>query len=212
MIDLMLNVRRRFWDGVSTETIQNYLENLTKFKDALNTIRFTYSHNLFGSDKLLKEIQELVDKELKFCSFYFEYQKRCESEPNFNQWIFKNEEDIKPQWGWKEAQGEQWVKTNGKIKAIIQFDRSGIRVKMSLSFENDSSSLNFMGRYVENKIRPVHLKNETSIANKVVEFKMKADACLSDHEYPEYCAEKTSIDTLNKLLWINDSVGKEAEV
>ena len=206
MIDLMINVRRRFWYGVSTEEVQDYLDGLTKFKDELESMHFNYRHNLFGSDKLIKEIQELVDKEIKVCSFYFEYQKRYESEPNFNQWIFKEKEDIKPRWDWENVPGEQWTKTNGKSKAIIQFDRSGIRVKISLSFENDSSALNFMPQ--ENKIRPVHLKNETSIANKVAEFKMTADAYLSDHEYPLYCAEKTSIDTLNKLLWIKESVGK----
>ena len=212
MIDLMLNVRRRFWPGVSTETVQTYLEELTKFKAELNTMYFTYLHNLFGSDNLIKEIRELIDKELKICSFYFEYKKRCESEPDFNQWIFKDKEDIKPRWGWEEVHGEQWIKTNGKLKAIIQFDRSGKRVKISLSFENDSPTLSFIDRYIKNKIRPVHLKNETSIANKVDEFKTMADAYLSDHEYPQYCAEKASIDTLNKLLWINDSVGKEAEI
>ncbi len=211
MIDLMLNVRRRFWHGVSTESVQNYLEELTKFKDELDTMNFTYRHSLFGSDKLIEDIQELVDKEIKFCSFYDEYQKRSESEHSFNQWIFNNKEDIKPRRAWDEVHGEQWIKTNGKIKAIIQFDRTGKRVKISLNFENDSSTLSFMDRYVKHKFKPVHLKNETSIANKVAEFKMKADAYLSDHEYPQYCAEKTSIDTLNKLLWINDSVEKEAE-
>ena len=207
MIDLMLNVRRRFWHGVSTEEVQNYLEELTKFQEKLDTMDFMYRHNLFGSDKLIKEIQELINRELNLCAFYKEYQKRCESEPNFSQWIFKEKEDIKTRYNW-EVPGEQWTKSNGKIKAIIQFDRSGKRVKISLSFENDSATLNFMDQY---KIRPVHLKNETSIANKVAEFKMEADAYISEHEYPLYCAEKTSIDTLNKLLWINDSVGKEAE-
>jgi len=211
MIDLMLNVRRRFWYGVSTEEVQDYLDGLTKFKDELESMHFNYRHNLFGSDKLIKEIQELVDKEIKVCSFYFEYQKRCESEPTLSQWIFKDKEDIRPMFPWNKVPGEQWTKSNGKIKAIIQFDRSGKRVKISLSFENDSIALSFNDRSVGNEIKPVHLKNETSIANKVAEFKMTADAYLSDHEYPLYCAEKTSIDTLNKLLWINDSVGKEAE-
>ena len=149
----------------------------------------------------------MVDNELKHCSFYFEYQKRCESEPTLSQWIFKDKEDIKPRWEWVVVPGEQWVKTNGKIRAIIQFDRSGKRVKISLIFENDSSTLSFVDRYEGDKFKPVHLKNETSIANKVAEFKVEADAYLSDHEYPLYCAEKTSIDTLNKLLWINDLRG-----
>lgn len=206
MINYILNVRRMFYPCVSTETVQVYLKELTKFKDELHTMHFTYLHNLFGCRDLLKEIQELIDKEINFCSFYFEYQKRCESEPNFNQWIFKNEEDIISRW---EVHGEQWIKTNGKIKAIIQLDRSGKRVKISLSFENDSSTLGFMDRYVKNKFRSVHLKNETSIANKVSDFKMKADVYLSEHEYPQYCAEKTSIETLNKLLWIKDIVEDE---
>ena len=210
MIDFALTVRRMFWHGVSmAESVQTYLDDLTKFKDELNTMRFTYTHNLFGSDKLLKEIQELISREIKLCSFYSEYQERCASEPNFNQWIFKKKEDINPRYGWQEAQGDQWVKTNGKLKATIQFDRSGKRVKISLSFDNDSSALSFMDRYGENKIKPVHLKNETSIANKVAEFKIKADAYLSDHKYPGYCAEKNSINTLNKLLWINDSVDSQ---
>lgn len=79
-------------------------------------------------------------------------------------------------------------------------------MKISLSFENDSSTLSFMDQYVKNKIKPVHLKNETSIVNKISDFKMKAEAYFSDNEYPRYCAEKTSIDTLNKLLWINARV------
>lgn len=75
MINLMLNVRRRFWTDVSTETVQVYLKDLTKLKDELNTMHFTYLHNLFGSEGLLKEIRELVDKELNFAPFTLSIRK-----------------------------------------------------------------------------------------------------------------------------------------
>jgi len=207
MIDLILNVRRRFWYDVSTDAVQTYLEELTKFKDELDNMSFTYTHNLFGSDALLKEINELIGKEIKLCSFYHEYQNRRESEPNFNQWVFTAKEDVKTLFPWNVPDGGQWTKTNGKIKAIIQFDRSGKMVKITLNYENDSSTLTFIDRHNEKGVpKPVHLKNEDSIANKVEAFKMMADTFLLENEYPQYCSEKTSIDVLNKLLWIDDSV------
>jgi len=204
MLNMEVNVSRRqfFWQEVSLQMVEAYLKELNEMKEKLASFDFDYEHTLFGSKELLSSVNSSIDTEIKYCEFFKEYRSRRENEPLFDQWVFTKKEDIIPQSEWNPPQGEQWTKTNGRVKAIIQFDRSGLSTKITLDFKN-SSPLDFLDSY--RKPQPsdrTHLRNEASINKKIEEFKARADAFLKEHEFPRYEHTKRDLDILKRLLCI----------
>jgi len=205
MIDVEIRVKREpsFWQEVSPKMVEAYLKELIEEKEALNKFGFAYEHTLFGSKNLLDKLNQSINSEISYCEFYKEYNRRRETEPNFSQWILTRKEDIKVVQTWDPPQGEQWTKSNGRVKAIIQFDRSGLTVKITLKFEEDCEALKFLPDYNwQKQIPTAHLKNEESIEAKVKEFKAKADEFLSQHLFPRYEPAQTNLDILKRLLCI----------
>ena len=205
MIDVEVRVKREpfFWQEVSPKMVEAYLKELNEAKETLRNFGFAYEHSLFGSGKLLDSLNRNIEREISYCEFYKEYNHRHETEPNFNQWILTKVEDIKTAGEWDKPQGEQWTKTNGRVKAIIQFDRSGLRVKITLKFKEDCNALKFLPDYNwQKQIPTAHLQNEKSIETKVKEFKAMADDFLSQKLLPRYEPAETNLDILKKLLCI----------
>jgi hypothetical protein len=183
--------------------VEAYLKQLNEMKETLKNFGFAYEHSLLGSKQILDSLNRSIDIEIKYCEFYKEYNRRLETEPNFGQWILTKKEDIKTVREWDKPQGEQWTKTNGRVKTTIQFDRSGLTVKITLKFEDDCEALKFLPDYNwQKQIPTAHLTNEKSIEAKVKEFKTMADEFLSQHLYPRYEPAETNLDILKKLLCI----------
>jgi hypothetical protein len=200
MIQTEIAIRRGIglWGGVSPETVKRYREELEALKKQLSDFSFLYERTLFGGE-LRKALIDEIDEELKYCLFYDEFNHR--SEPNFGQWVFRKQEDINAdKQDWQKVPGDQWTKTNGRVKAIIQFDRRGLMVKISLSYENDSTNLKFYERHYHYKegIQEAHLKSEASIEARVQQFKDEADAYLNEHLYPLYSQHEAEL--LKQLL------------
>lgn len=200
MLSTAISIRRSsgLWGGVLPETVERYRKELEELKKRLEDASLLYEHNLFGSEPLMTEVQAVIAKEIKYCLFYEEYRSRRTSEPNFGEWVFTKQEDIKPKHDWLKVPSEQWTKTNGRVKAIIQFDRSGIMVKLTLEYQNDSDSLTFFIKGYQHVLPSVHVKSAASIEAKVQEFKSQADAFLEEHMYPLY--DTTDFDLLKQLL------------
>ena len=136
--------------------------------------------------------------EISYCNFYRECTER-QKEPNFNQWTFLKKEEIKPLYGWQKPQGEQWTKTNGRVRATIQYDRSGIMVKLTLSYKNDSPTLEF----IENvKDVVAHASKESSINAKVVDLKKTAEAFMGVHLLPRYERIMLELRDIEQMLCI----------
>jgi len=140
-----------------------------------------------------------IDQELEYCLFYDEYQNRKASTPNLGEWVFTKQEDIEPEYSWREVPGEQWTKTNGRIKATIQLDRTSLMVKITLEYKNDSNHLKFYEAPYREKPSVTHLKSENSISDKIQELKNEADAFLMANLSPHY----SQYDLLNQLLCLN---------
>jgi len=212
MITTEITIRRGsgLWGGVSPDTVKRYREELEKLKKELNDFDFIYGHNLLGSEELMKSLKGEIDEEIKYCLFYDEYRNREASDSNLGKWVFMKQEDIKPEYDWLKVPGEQWTKTNGRIKAIIQFDRTSIMVKITLEYKNDSEHLKFYeasyrsikhGEWTR-KPPTAHLKSEDSINAKVQELKNEADTFLEDNLNPLY--SQYEIDLLKQLLHLKE--------
>ncbi len=206
MIDLEIKIRRAWplWkDDFGVSDVENYLKELRETEENIRVNSFNYEHVLFGNDKIIESVRKLISQETKYCEFFIDHQKRI-LEPDYNKWVFLKKEDIKPLSDWMKPQGEQWIKTNGRVKATIQFDRSGSLVKIKASFENDNEYLNFIDYETNARVeKTAHLKNEENINKKVEEYKTYADRMMGEYIYPRYTPEKNMIDLLGKLLCVN---------
>lgn len=199
MITPELNIRRysELWGGVTPETVKRYREELEQMQKDIQD--YTHERILFVSPKLVSSLSSAIGEEIKYCLFYDEYLERL-SDSKLGQWVFRKQEDIPDLYGWKKAPGEQWVKTNGRIKAVIQFDRTGIMVKITLEYDNDSKNLKFYERSYRQHVPTFRLKNENSIEEAVRELKRDADRFLEDRLFP--LGSNTDFNTLKELLHI----------
>ena len=199
MITVELNIRRYsgLWGGVTSETVKRYKEELEQMQKDIQD--YTHERILFVSPEITNGLKSAISQEIKYCLFYDEYLQR-QSETKLGQWAFRKQEDIPDLSGWKKAPGEQWVKTNGRIRAVIQFDRTSVMVKISLEYENDSASLNFYERAYHHQVPTVRLRNENSIKEAVRQFKRDADRFLEDLMFP--AGASTEFNTLQELLHI----------
>lgn len=197
-----LLVKRNIWDfqeGVTTATIQKVLDELTEYYNWVHgEVGWIAQNRLFLSKDLLEKMEAKLQDEIKYCKFYLELQER-KKEPNFNKWIFHKKEEIKPEWS---VQGDQWIKTNGRIKAIIEIDRSGKMTKINAKFRNDSETLEFTDYYHHPKIRASHAKNPQSIKEKIEQYKEYADKFLKERQFPQYNEEQRSFTLLKQILCI----------
>ena len=165
-IEFNLNIRREtsFWREFSSSLVQDYVRKLQEAKEELKKIRWVYESKLWGNRSLIDEMINEIDTELKYCQFYEEYIEREKTDSMLNTWVFTKKEDIKQIREWMKPQGDRWTKTNGRIRATIEIDRSGVMTKITLEYDNDSDSIEFLDRHRRNKSYNVaHLRNEDSI-------------------------------------------------
>ena len=184
-----------------TEGVQKYLKELQETRQKMGHEWYHATYFYFVDRECVKKIAEIIDKEIVYCEFYLEHQERKKAE-NFNQWTFIKREDVHFVSYDKEiADGEQWTKTNGKVKATIAFDRTKKTVGLEVSFVNDSHKLDFIDYHVNAEIcKKSHMKSLESIQDRVEEYKRYADKVLKEHQFPSWTPEKTRFDLLKKLL------------
>lgn len=200
------------WKGVNKETVAHYIKHLQ------GTLKELKGKNIWTiqkltkqiSDKTLDDIKNIIEEEIRRCKFYFEFLKRQEKEKNFNEWFFVKKEDRKEYFNhpdWYGNKGDCWTKTNGKIRALININRtSGIRVRVSLDIMNDAKNLKFCehnyrkGKEIEYK----HLSNEDSIKKQIEKYKKQTEEFCEKYKYPIYCSEIREIELLNNLLHIGE--------
>ena len=143
MLTTQIVIRRGsvLWGGVSPDAVQRYRQELEELKKELDSFSFVYDLNLLGSKTLMEGLQAVITEEITYCQFYDEYRIREASDSSLGQWVFTKQEDTEPLYHWQEVPGDQWTKTNGRVKAIIQLDRTGTMVKITLEYKNDSEYL-----------------------------------------------------------------------
>lgn len=207
MIETVLMIRRRFWSGFTASAVDEYLKELKDFQETLKKFGWEYESVLFGSNKLLKSIENIITDEIKYCEFYIEHQKRKE-DVNFQKWIFTKNDNIKPLFEWNKPVGDEWTRSNGRIKATIKIDRSGIMKKLTLFYMNDNQYLNFTeNRSSSDPVIKSHLRNEDSINKRIIEMKAVAETYQREHLFPLYTLEYSNFTYLENLLCVESCTG-----
>jgi hypothetical protein len=197
--DFNLTLRHESWEfkELTEENIEKQLHQLEEYQKWLKT-----NNHLFLDSKLYTLIADAVQREIEYHRFYLEFHA-ARREPGFNQWIFTPKEKVVNRYSWNEPH-DQWTRRNGRIKAIIEIDRTGVMTKISVSFENDSETLTFIDSYYgQPKVKPSHAKNPKSIQRKIKEYKEFADRFLKEHLFPHYNIEQRSFSLLKTLLCID---------
>ena len=153
------------------------------------------------NEELIKKIRSALEDEIKYCQFRKEYLDRAINESGFNEWCFT--ENVESGY-WDKTIGDEWTRTNGRIKATIRItppETERKRTRIKLEYKNDSSMLTFVDRYVkENK--PHNLKNLESINQRIKELKDVADEYLNLYLYPQWNIEKRNLRGLNTILCV----------
>lgn len=203
--DFTLMIKRESWDyrdGVTPATVQERLKALTEYFDWVHREGGWIARNhLFLSKELVEQVEAKLKQEIDYCKFYLELQER-RKEADFDKWVFHKKEELPPSW---DVQGDQWIRANGRIKAIVEIDHSGKMTAISVKFRNDSTTLRFMDDYYgQPKIQPSHAKNPQSITEKIEEYKRYADNFLKEHQYPQYNGEARSFTLLKQILCIEE--------
>ena len=158
------------------------------------------------NEELLKEMQAALETEIKYCQFRTEYLNAIANESGFNDWVFT--ENVESGY-WEKTTGDEWVRTNGRIKATIRIippKTEGKMTRIELKYRNDSNVLTFIDHSEET--RPTHnLKNPESIKERIKELKKEADEYLDSHLYPRWHVEERNLKGLNKILCIQKRRG-----
>jgi len=199
MIDFNLVISRSWFDPTD-EDYSLYEESLKEKLKALEDAWLIRPALI--NEALLKEMRTALETEIKYCQFHKEYLDRVKNEPNFNEWVFT--ENVESGY-WEKTVGDEWMRTNGRVKAIIRVIPPVIEGKMTrieLKYENDSITLTFIDRYMKDN-KPHNLKNAESIKKRIEELKQEANSYLEMHLYPQWNIELRNLKGLNKILCIS---------
>lgn len=153
------------------------------------------------NEELIKNMQTALENEIKYCQFHREYLDRVANETGFNEWTLT--ENVESGY-WEKTIGDEWTRTNGRIKATIRVippKTEGKMTRIELKYENDSRVLTFIDRYKEEN-KPHNLKNPESIKKRINELKDEAVEYFGLHLYPQWNIEKRNLNGLNKILCI----------
>ena len=203
MIDVDFVVRFPYhmkYEEVNQKTVSNYLKELEETVSHIKKNSFENHHLLFISPQMEKNLLTTLQTEIDYCTFYLELNERKTTDTNFGKWIFTKKENANPHFEWGKPKGDQWTKTNGKVKVTIELDTSGLMAKITLTAKNDASTLEFIDRYAHKPLAKSHLKNQASINHKIEALKTQADSFLNKHEFPRYDPTKTRYSILHKLF------------
>lgn len=200
-MDIALTMPRNqwLWRGVSPKSVGEYLKQLRREQKRFDDGEFALPRPFRLSDDARCKVLTLIDDEIRLAEFYFELRGR-RKEPDFDQWVFVQREDRQPQ-GWREPTGDVWVRSNGRLKAEIEIDRTRTMVRVSLRLQNDSDQLIFYLRDGGREICHRFLRNKASIESEVARLKQHAESEIQRHLLP--CRAQCEQDILGQLLHVD---------
>lgn len=196
MIELDIIVRRPYFD-ISIEEYEEWLKKkLAQLKDTFEI------REALVNEGIIKKMISVLEDELKYCEFH-KNMAQLRTETGFNTWVFTEQKDVKTLYPWNEPEGDEWTRTNGRIKATIRIIKKQKTTSVQLIYKNDNSILTFTDS-IEGK--KTHLRKEESINRCIEELKAEADKFLSTPRkmYPSYNSEITNLLKLNRILFIEN--------
>ena len=202
--DFNLTVNRNWYsfkEGVTQVAVHKRLENLKAYLEWVSRgPGWTARHNLFLSEELMKKMVNRLKEEISYCEFYLELQKR-KTDPNFDKWVFVEKDPNAGEYDYG-TKHDRWVRTNGRVKAIIELDTSRKMTKISIHFRNDSPALQFTNQYDKPELNPSHAKNAESVTKKTETYIQYADRFLKEHMFPQCNEEVRMFNLLKEILCV----------
>ena len=191
-----------FWYGreISPKNVGEYLKELKKERKELGDMVYEIPKLIKPSKDQFDSVFSVLDKEIEYCKFYFEYNSKARKE-NFNQWVFYKEEDRQKKYGWHAPQGDCWAINNGRVKATISI-KKGVTTKIWLELENNSEYLTFYNkRYNEKEEKRIkHLSKKENIKQYIQDLKIYVEEVIFPEKLYPYTKEKRNVELLNNLL------------
>jgi hypothetical protein len=206
-------VIRKFYKGISKESVGNWIRDLEHEQKELKNLSWTARESLGASKERIEELQDAVDKEMKLARFYLDYFKHTK-EQNFNEWVLSKDEEE----GYNRKENkrckysvDKWAKRNGRIGVVIKIIPPNAwthSTRVSLSIFNDNSIFVFYekgGEKYPEELSYTNLRNSESITEQVATYKKEAEDLFNQYSYPTYFRDAKKMEELNTLLHIKQN-------
>lgn len=196
-------VERPWWDtdDIGEELVKKYLKEIRVFQKEIKAVEYGVKEAFFVGEEVQKQVRRALEREAELCEFYLAFLKR-ERKGELNKWVFKENHKIND---WARPT-DRYEYTTGKVKSVIEIDKSSVMTKITLYYKNDSgiAYLNFSRYEHETKIESKHLKSEKSIKSYIEELKQISEETLKGFQEERWSEEKRNMDFLKKLLHISE--------
>ena len=155
-------------------------------------------------NEIFEELKRIIEDEVKYCNFYFEYNKQKRKCPYFNKWTYyeaKDRPDILYDWNKETAidnRENAWIITNGRIMAIITIQDKITSIKVMLKIVNYSSVLFFIDR--EREICYKNYRKKESVDKYTEELKNHVISEIFPKNLLPYGREFRNVEKMLKLL------------
>lgn len=194
-----------FWgnDKINKKTVAEYLRNLKHMQKEIRNMPWEVERILVTEEKKKESTLNAIDREITFCTFYFVICKESKKQ-GFDTWTFVKKEEVEKNalthniYGLKNK--DCWIRWNGRIKALVTIDRTGVMAKIELEIRDASvvHGVSFYERHRDERYS--HAKAEESISKRVEEYKATADDIIKKCTMPIYCEEKRQFEIVSGLL------------
>jgi len=200
-------------EDVNDKKVGSYLKMLKQKQKKLGNLVYELP-SIVCKNEIFDEMKKVIDNEIKYCNYYFEYNKKKRKCPYFNKWTYyeaKDRPDILYNWNRQEAINKKenaWIITNGRIMAIITIQDKTTSIKVILNIRNDSSILDFIGGRTEEICYKNYRKKES--AHKYTEeLKNHVVFEIFPKKLTPYGKEIGNVEKMLKLLHSNIEISCE---
>ena len=136
-----------YTEDINDKNVGTYLKMLKQKQKKLGDLVYELP-SIAYKNEIFEELKRIINDEIEYCNFYFEYNKKKRKCPYFNKWIYYKPEDRPDIYSWKREYAirdkeNAWVNTNGRILAVITIQDKISSIKVKLEIKNDSDTLKF---------------------------------------------------------------------
>lgn len=200
---------------VTDKKVGIYLKMLKQKQKKLGDLVYELP-SIAHKNEIFEGIKRVIEDEIKYCEFYFEYNKKKRKCSYLNKWVFYKPEDrpdLVYDWNKEQAISQKknaWIITNGRVMAVIEIIDKISSIKVMLTIKNYSEIFSFVDRYKE--ITYKNLRKKESVDKFVEELKNQViQEIFPSHLLPSG-REYHNVETMLKLLHINVGIEDEKNV
>jgi len=202
-------------EDVNDEKVGSYLKMLKQKKKKLGDLVCELP-SIAYKNEIFEEMKRIINDEIRYCNFYFEYNKKKRKCPYFNKWIYYKPEDRPDQaYNWDKERAiknreNAWVTTNGKILAVITVQDKTTSIKVILKIKNNSGVLQFMDSR-EKEICYKNFRKKESVDKYTEELKDHVATEIFPKKLLSSKREYNNVEKMLKLLHADIEISEESK-